>query len=488
MAGSRYQHLDVLEGAKHRNVRRKFEFEARRPASSNVNNGISSRVMLGRALCFVAWYICCTSFGHQSISPLRCVGMGGKGSGAKKGQKRRTKKQIAADNRRDRAKAQAKRAANVSFWSSCAGGQPAARPVAATVVVDDNHVDALAVAAADDTNDAAAPNQADGGDAAPGNEQPGDAAVAPAPPADPPGPPIPLYEVGDSIIYFGDVVNVQGTICAVDGGVDAGDLPMYDIQPDEGDSFPASWKDVAKEPADFGTRLRYRVGAGNPNWKELVMDGVRKEHEELVKAVVAARGDDEDDDDGDGDGNADADAVAENAEGTPDDPLPGVNLSGIPVMFRADIASEAARVRKWCKGSSGGNQHSAGPSIASWPYPAFHVIWKDPMLMADPKMKDFLRGTFGRCQFFLPSYTEKHQLDDGKMPCKWHGKGVDCVGSDCVFNPQGPRLRHDEDGGISYLFSSRHVCKTRRQENKSRGAGSAKIPHYFTGEKLLFDW
>ena len=112
-------------------------------------------------------------------------------------------------------------------------------------------------------------------------------------------------------------------------------LPMYDIQADEGVSFPASWRDVAKEPADFGTLLRYRVGAGKPNWKELVMDIVREEHEELVKAVVAARGDDEDDNDGDGDGNADA----ENAEGTPDDPLPGVNLSGIPVMFRADIAA-----------------------------------------------------------------------------------------------------------------------------------------------------
>ena len=188
------------------------------------------------------------------------------------------------------------------------------------------------------------------------------------------------------------------------------------------------------------------------------MDIVRKEHEELVKAVVAARGDDNNDDDGDDDGNADA----ENTEGTPDDPLPGVNLSGTPVIFRADVASEASRARKWCKGSGGGNQHSAGPSIASWPYPAFEVNWKDPMMLADPKMKDFLRGTFGRCQFFLPSCTQKHQLDDGKMPCKWHGKGVDCVGSDCVFNPQGPRLRHDEDGGISYLFSSRHVCKTRR--------------------------
>ena len=142
---------------------------------------------------------------------------------------------------------------------------------------------------------------------------------------------------------------------------------MYDIQPDDGDSFPASWKDVAKEPAGFGTTLRYRVGAGKPNWKELVMDIVRKDHEELVKAVVAARGDDNNDDDGDDDGNADA----ENTEGTPDDPLPGVNLSGIPVIFRADVASEASRVRKWCKGSGGGNQHSAGPSIASWPYPAF---------------------------------------------------------------------------------------------------------------------
>ena len=352
--------------------------------------------------------------------------MGGNGSGAKKGQKRRTNAQIDADNRRERKEAADERAANVAFWTSYAAGQPAAQPAAAAVDVDDNHDDDAAAAdAADDANDSndAGPNPADGGDP-----------PLPAPPADPPGPPIPLYEVGDPVIYFGDDANMQGTICAVDGGIDTGDLPMYDIQPDDGDSFPASWKDVAKEPADFGTRLRYRVGAAKQNWKELAMDIVRVEHEELVKAVVAARGDDNNDDDGnddrnadaentegtpddplvaargddnnDDDGNDDRNADAENTEGTPDDPLPGVNLSGIPVIFRADIASEANQVRKWCKGSGGSNQHSAGPSIASWPYPAFEVNWKDPMMLADPKMKDFLRGTFGRCQFFLPSYTQ----------------------------------------------------------------------------------
>ena len=140
------------------------------------------------------------------------------------------------------------------------------------------------------------------------------------------------------------------------------------------------------------------------------MDIVRKEHEELVKAVVAARGDDNNDDDGDDDGNADA----ENTEGTPDDPLPGVNLSGTPVIFRADVASEASRARKWCKGSGGGNQHSAGPSIASWPYPAFEVNWKDPMMLADPKMKDFLHGTFGRCQFLVRRRKPQRCMRCGK--------------------------------------------------------------------------
>ena len=192
--------------------------------------------------------------------------MGGKGSGAQKGQKRRTNAQIDAGNRRERREAADERAANVAFWNSYAAGQPAARPAAAAIDVDDNHDDDAAAAdAADDANDAV-PNPAD-----PQPDPP-----LPAPPADPPGPPTPLCEVGDPVIYFGDDMNMQGTICAVDGGIDTGDLPMYDTQPDDGDSFPASWKDVAKEPADFGTRLRYRVGAGKPNWKELAGNGYRQ--------------------------------------------------------------------------------------------------------------------------------------------------------------------------------------------------------------------
>ena len=119
--------------------------------------------------------------------------MGGVGSGPKKGQPRRTKKQINADNKREREEAEARRAANISRWNSYTGGQHAAQPgaTAAAVVVVDNHDDALEVAAADDANDG--PNPADDdGDAAPADEQPNDAAVPPAPPADPPGPPIPL--------------------------------------------------------------------------------------------------------------------------------------------------------------------------------------------------------------------------------------------------------------------------------------------------------
>ena len=132
--------------------------------------------------------------------------------------------------------------------------QPSDRLVSTPRCARRCHAAAAAAAAANDTNDAS-PNPADGGDAAPTNEQ-ADPPL-PAPPADPPGPPTPLYEVGDPVIYFGDDTNMQGTMCAVDGGIDTGDLPMYDMQPDGGDSFPASWKDVAKEPADFGTRLRH---------------------------------------------------------------------------------------------------------------------------------------------------------------------------------------------------------------------------------------
>ena len=114
--------------------------------------------------------------------------MGGNGSGAKKGQKRRTNAQIDAD-KRERREAADKRAANVAFWSVYAAGQPAAQPAAA-VDVDDNHDDDAAAAdGADDGNDAV-PNPAD-----PQPDPP-----LPILPADPPGPPMPLYEVGDSVI------------------------------------------------------------------------------------------------------------------------------------------------------------------------------------------------------------------------------------------------------------------------------------------------
>lgn len=80
--------------------------------------------------------------------------MGGDGSGPKKGQPRRTKRQMAADKKREREEAEARRAANISRWNSYTGGQHAAQPAAtaATVVVVDNHDDALEVAAADDSN------------------------------------------------------------------------------------------------------------------------------------------------------------------------------------------------------------------------------------------------------------------------------------------------------------------------------------------------
>ena len=173
-----------------------------------------------KSFAFAVWHVC-TSFARRpsiNLSAIaRCIGMGGNGSGAKKGRKRRTNAQIDADNRRERREAADERAANVAFWNSYAAGQPAAQPAAATIDVDDNHDDDAAAAdAADDANDAV-PNPAD-----PQPDPP-----LPAPPADPPGPPIPLYEVGDSIIYFGDDANMQGTICAVDGGIDTGDLPMY---------------------------------------------------------------------------------------------------------------------------------------------------------------------------------------------------------------------------------------------------------------------
>ena len=97
-------------------------------------------------------------------------------------------------------------------------------------------------------------------------------------------------------------------------------------------------------------------------------------------------------------------------------------------------ASFVSRSRLW-----GGSNRQCCRSTADWLAGSSHC-WT-------VCLGKCLFGKADASQFFLlPSHAQKHQLDDGKMPCKWHGKGVNCVGSDCVFNPQGP-APHDEDGG-----------------------------------------
>ena len=55
-----------------------------------------------------------------------------------------------------------------------------------------------------------------------------------------------------------------------------------------------------------------------------------------------------------------------------------------------------------------------------------------------------------------------HHLPRGKMPCKWHGWDNDCVKRDAIFNPQGPRVCHDINGSIIYLFRGQFRCMTRK--------------------------
>ena len=92
----------------------------------------------------------------------------------------------------------------------------------------------------------------------------------------------------------------------------------------------------------------------------------------------------------------------------------------------------------------------------------FEYKWGDPILLANPEPIDFLLRPFCRLKFFLPDRQMCHQLPDGKMPCPWHGSASSCVIKNAVFNPNGPRLIHDEDGTRIYLFSGRFICKINR--------------------------
>ncbi len=92
----------------------------------------------------------------------------------------------------------------------------------------------------------------------------------------------------------------------------------------------------------------------------------------------------------------------------------------------------------------------------------FEYKWGDPILLANPEPIDFLLRPFCRLKFFLPDRQMCHQLPDGKMPCPWHGSASSCVIRNAVFNPNCPRLIHDEDGTRIYLFSGRFICNINR--------------------------
>jgi hypothetical protein len=263
----------------------------------------------------------------------------------------------------------------------------------------------------------------------------------------------PIYSEGDVVFCFRGESTDEAKVIGVDENENR---PVYEVELADGSSHSSSWEETVLKPNGWRAIVYNR----HLNRESAAFASVWKDHEAFVRSVMET--------DAVGDDGADTDA-----EPTEDDPLPGVDLSMVPKILRKRIGEAAAEVRRWCKGGSGANnQHTVKRSAAEWPFNSFDYPWKDPMLLPNPQMEDFLLPTFGRVRFFVPSYTLVHQLDGNEMPCKWHGKSSGCVKQDCVFNPQGPRIRQDDDGGITALFSSRFVCTRRLEENRRRLEGT----------------
>lgn len=153
---------------------------------------------------------------------------------------------------------------------------------------------------------------------------------------------------------------------------------------------------------------------------------------------------------------------------TADNPLPGVNMSSVPEMFRLPMGEVLHDLRARMKrGQRQGNQYSHGVSSAGlFPWKSFDYQWPDPRLaLKPPTVTDFLLPYFGRMRVFMPDRVLAHHLPGGRMPCKWHGYDSDCVVRDSFFNPQGPRASIDDDKGVTYIFTGRSRCKIRAEKD-----------------------
>jgi hypothetical protein len=125
-------------------------------------------------------------------------------------------------------------------------------------------------------------------------------------------------------------------------------------------------------------------------------------------------------------------------------------------------------------------------SSATCPWNGIEHDWPDPnQILGTVSLKDYLLPQFARVKVFCPDRMMGHHLPGEKIPCKWHGWDNDCVIRDAIFNPSGPRVCHDVDSSIIYLFSGRFRCKI-RQDQAPTGTTQEldeddNNPYYFVG-------
>lgn len=156
------------------------------------------------------------------------------------------------------------------------------------------------------------------------------------------------------------------------------------------------------------------------------------------------------------------------------------STAAVPVIFRESVTAAANEIREWSKAqSTRWNQHGSHRfSSAGCPWTGIEKDWPDPNKANGPvSLKDYLLPRFARVKVFLPDRMMGQHLPQGRMPCKWHGWDNDCVIRDAIYNPQGPRVCHDVDSSVIYLFSGKFRCRIQQDQKAPEG----------TTENLIFD-
>ena len=147
-------------------------------------------------------------------------------------------------------------------------------------------------------------------------------------------------------------------------------------------------------------------------------------------------------------------------------PLPSVDMSRVPSIFRQQIARVLADLRSKMSKKSPSNQHVYHTTgSVDFPWNSTEHDWPAAFkLQRQVTFADFLLPKFGRLRFFAPDKVMPHSLPNGRMPCKWHGFDHDCVVKSSFFNPIGPRPFFDSNGEVCYVICSKYKCTIRERE------------------------